>query len=137
MLGPSAVQAQTMNKTVITNQRMVRHSVSSVTSTTTSRPLPYSVTVIEKKGCRINGHFYEVGQRVNSASNPCLDCRCAPNGLMSCSPIVSVSCSQSVTIIMYFCLFFLEMFHSNTPSIPNESELFQQKMNMFSAKCLN
>ena len=76
----------TQNTTIV-NPRMAR---STTTSTTTRLP-PYSISVIEKKGCRVNGRFYEVGQRIKSSSNACLDCRCDHTGLMQCNPLVCLN----------------------------------------------
>lgn len=65
-------------------------STTTTTTTTTIRPPPYSISIIEKKGCRVNGIFYEIGKRIDKSSNACLDCRCDPMGLMRCDPLVCV-----------------------------------------------
>jgi len=38
------------------------------------------------RGCEIQGVFYQIGQVVEAASGPCLECRCGENGMMSCDP---------------------------------------------------
>lgn len=103
------VDATTMNMTIFhnNNKRMARSynsaisslsyksttsSTTTTTTTTTIRPPPYSISIIEKKGCRVNGIFYEIGKRIDKSSNACLDCRCDPMGLMRCDPL---DCSSS------------------------------------------
>ncbi|XP_037091205.1 mucin-5AC-like [Pollicipes pollicipes] len=53
-----------------------------------SRPEPTteSAPAAEPAGCRIQGAEYGSGQLVESASGPCLECRCGDNGQMSCDP---------------------------------------------------
>jgi len=41
---------------------------------------------LEVRGCEIQGVFYQIGQVVEAASGPCLECRCGENGMMSCDP---------------------------------------------------
>ncbi|OTF76613.1 hypothetical protein BLA29_001058, partial [Euroglyphus maynei] len=104
------VDTTTMNMTVFhnNNKRMARSYNSAIsslssnrstttTTTTTIRPPPYSISIVEKKGCRINGIFYEIGQRIDKSSNACLDCRCDPMGVMRCDPLVcnNLLCSIS------------------------------------------
>lgn len=92
------------NSTVFHNKRFARALVPTLPTTVTSdnvivrgnlRPPPYSISLIEKKGCHFDGGFYEIGQRIEKTSNPCQDCRCNPFGVMRCDPMVSVLLSIS------------------------------------------
>src|SRR5690606_2667714 len=89
---PAAVQSMSRNPTIITPDARVARSTTSSPIGGAARPPPlYSISVIEKKGCRVSGRCYEVGQRIPRASNACLDCRCDHSGMMKCDPQVGSS----------------------------------------------
>jgi len=37
-------------------------------------------------GCFVDNKLYGVGQVIESASGPCLECRCDKSGMMKCNP---------------------------------------------------
>lgn len=53
---------------------------SSNSNTTTPR------SVGEPKGCNVGGSFYRVGETIQPASGPCLECKCDHSGLVQCNP---------------------------------------------------
>ncbi|XP_055923926.1 mucin-2 [Eupeodes corollae] len=61
-------------------------------TTTTSTTLPPHFLhhayrgAAAKNGCHINGKSYKVGDKIDSASGPCMHCTCGGDGQMKCDP---------------------------------------------------
>lgn len=68
--------------------------VLNVTTTTTTTLPPYlshfqrSSSKVSRSGCQVQGATYKIGERVTTASGPCIDCVCGGDGQMKCDPKV-------------------------------------------------
>ena len=58
---------------------------------------PRSVEEKSPNGCQVNGTFYEIGERIQQASGPCLQCKCDHSGLMQCDP---QTCSPPAPLLL-------------------------------------
>ncbi|CAG2064532.1 unnamed protein product [Timema podura] len=68
-------------------------NISTTTTTTTTTLPPHFFThaytgSASMNGCQVSGKAYKVGDVVESASGPCLQCRCGGDGQMRCDPQV-------------------------------------------------
>ncbi|XP_055297229.1 titin [Sitodiplosis mosellana] len=67
--------------------------LNTTTTTTTTLP-PYlshfqrNSAKVTRSGCQIQGITYKIGERVTTASGPCIDCICGGDGQMKCDPKV-------------------------------------------------
>lgn len=71
------------------------HTAVQSTSFSSNATTPRSVE--SPKGCQVNGTFYEIGERVQQASGPCLECKCDHSGLMQCNP---QTCSPPAPLLL-------------------------------------
>ncbi|XP_068241038.1 serine-rich adhesin for platelets-like [Palaemon carinicauda] len=65
----------------------VTQAVINVTTTTT--PIPFYPSISSTKTvamCEIADRHYNIGELVEEASGPCLECRCGEKGMMACDP---------------------------------------------------
>ncbi|XP_055381608.1 mucin-2 [Condylostylus longicornis] len=66
------------------------YNVNSTTSTTTTTLPPHFLhrrhQKVERNGCQIQGISYKVGDKIPSASGPCMQCTCGGDGQMECNP---------------------------------------------------
>ncbi|CAD7077561.1 unnamed protein product [Hermetia illucens] len=68
----------------------VLNLTTTTTTTTTVPPLAQHrpSELIKRTGCYIGGQSYKVGEAIDSASGPCIQCSCGGDGQMKCEPKV-------------------------------------------------